>query len=155
MRWDNFIYPLNFLDTVLQWCSKSVPWKVLLVHQNNVSHVLGVLFKQYVFLSNNRGTKYKQNNHFFVKKNIIKYLYTVYVCGNKYFNPGGCNPIFFHCPYTLVVRSGRVSWFKPIWWYWISVSRKYTTLPYFTIWHAQTVCVNDLTCLEHTEQSLQ
>ena len=35
----------------------------------------------------------------------------------------------------------------------ISVSRAYTTLPYLTIRHAQILGVNDLSSLEHTEQS--
>ena len=60
---------------------------------------------------------------------------------------------FFFCPYTLVVRCGSVSGIKPIWWYCFSVSRDYSTLPYLTIWHAQSVGVSDLCCLEHTEQS--
>ena len=60
---------------------------------------------------------------------------------------------FFYCPYTLVMRCGRVSRIEIIWWYWISVSSDYTTLPYLTIWHAQTIGVSDLCCLEHTERS--
>ena len=34
-----------------------------------------------------------------------------------------------------------------------SISRDYITLPYLTIRRAQTVVVNDLSCLKHTEQS--
>ena len=55
---------------------------------------------------------------------------------------------FFHCPYTLLMRCGRVFGIKLIWWYWISVSRDYTTLPYLTIWHVQTIGVSNLCCLE-------
>ena len=42
---------------------------------------------------------------------------------------------------------------KPIWCHYISLSRDYTTLPYLMIKQAQTVGVNDLSCLEHTKQS--
>jgi len=38
----------------------------------------------------------------------------------------------------------RVSGIKPSWWYWISVSRDYTTLPYLTISFAPTVGISDL-----------
>ena len=34
-----------------------------------------------------------------------------------------------------------------------AVWRDYTMLPYLTIRHAQTVGVNDLSCLEHAKQS--
>ena len=46
---------------------------------------------------------------------------------------------FSYCPCTLVMKCGKISGIKSIWWYWISVQRDYTTLPYLTIWHAQTV----------------
>ena len=57
-------------------------------------------------------------------------------------------------PYTLILSCGRVSGIKPIQWHCISVSGDYTTLPYLTVRHAQTVGVNDLSCLEQTEQSI-
>ena len=59
---------------------------------------------------------------------------------------------FVYCPYTLLMRCGRVSGNKRIWLCWISVRRVYTTLPYLTLWHAETVGVSHLCCLEqHTE----
>ena len=55
---------------------------------------------------------------------------------------------YCYCPYTLIVRCGRVSGIKLIWWYWISVLRDYTGLSYLTIRHVQTVDVNDMSCLD-------
>ena len=56
--------------------------------------------------------------------------------------------LFFYCPYTLVVRCGRVSGIQHISWYGISVSRDYITLPYLTIRHAQTVGVKQATIIQ-------
>ena len=47
----------------------------------------------------------------------------------------------FFLPYTLVVSCVRVSGNKPLQCCWISISRAYTTIPYLTIRHAQTVGV--------------
>ena len=61
---------------------------------------------------------------------------------------------FFYCRYALVMRCGRISGIKPIWWYLISISGDYTRLPYLTMRHVQTVGVSDRCCLEQrTEQS--
>ena len=54
---------------------------------------------------------------------------------------------FFYCLSTLVISGIN----KPIYWNLTSISRDYTTLPYHTVKHAQTVGVNDLSCLEDTE----
>ena len=47
--------------------------------------------------------------------------------------------IYFYFCYTLVVRCRRASGIKTIWCFWIAISRDYTTLPYLTIRHVQTV----------------
>ena len=53
---------------------------------------------------------------------------------------------FFFSP---LMKSWLRPWsgIKPIWWYSITVLRDYSTLPYLTIWHAQTVGISDLCCL--------
>ena len=63
--------------------------------------------------------------------------------------------IFFYNPYSLLVKLWQLTGYLSS----ISfgniefLSRDYTTLPHLTIRPDQTVSVNDLSCLEHTEQS--
>ena len=53
--------------------------------------------------------------------------------------------------FSLSLYSGskvrKKSRIKPIWWFWISVSRDYITLHHLTIRYAETAGVDDLSCL--------
>ena len=61
---------------------------------------------------------------------------------------------FFLLPLYSVGEVWECIWIQSSWLYWIYVSRDYTTLQYLTLRHAQTVGFNDLSCLQHTEQSI-